>query len=251
MYAFPDVEQDEARRAARCYRALRAVVKETERQIDYDTNAIELETPPLAKDGRDLDCKEDPRALIPQIHTVRFFALGSQLNIIRGLENQDFRFKTFYDLSGSGGQAGLAAALLHAWSGARCFESCSAKHKTALRLKRVVRQIVSHELLTNFRAWSIQDTNFIQADWIDGDVILFDATVFAPLDEGVVCGYLEGRARALQAGSYVILFTNCLKQLMTGGGLKLLYRQELPHTAGRLVSWLYKTILHSNDHRVG
>lgn len=42
------------------------------------------------------------------------------------------------------------------------------------------------------------------------------------LDPALV--FLQGRLRGLQAGSFVILFTRCAEQLLTGDGLILIHR---------------------------
>ncbi|CAM9158992.1 unnamed protein product [Sphacelaria rigidula] len=108
---------------------------------------------------------ENPTELIPDIEEAKFFTLGAQLLVIGGLANQDLRFKTFYDLTGSGGQAGMAAALLQEWSAVRCLESSAVKYEIAVLARRIVNRLDLPDLGTNIAAWKIEHTTFKRADW--------------------------------------------------------------------------------------
>ncbi|CAM9363784.1 unnamed protein product [Pylaiella littoralis] len=123
--------------------------------------------------------------------------------------------------------------------------------------KRIAQRAQPSDALTKTPAWRIEHATLKNAEWVDGDVVFFDGTVFESLDEGVLCRYFQGRLRALQAGSFVVLFTRCADQLLIEESFKLIYCHTQEHTTadGRnrrnFSSWLFKTSLHSNDYRVG
>ncbi|CAM9986822.1 unnamed protein product [Scytosiphon promiscuus] len=189
-------------------------------------------------------------------YQVKFFALGEQFLVIQRLCQQDLRFKTFYDLTGSGGRAGLAALFLQPWSSVVSLENSRANIELAAEARRLVRRVQPRGTLAT-STWRIENITFTEADWIEADVVLLDGTVFERLDEGVICRYFEERLRTLQAGSFVVAFTRCSDQLLVGDNLRLVYSNAREYTTadGRerktFYSWLFKTLLHRNDSRVG
>ncbi|CAM9301172.1 unnamed protein product [Hapterophycus canaliculatus] len=108
MYAFPDIPKKEVCRVARCSR----VFQDTVRSAHEEVKREKARHPDNGVGG---DFATSARNLII-IDQAKFFALGAQFLVIRKLCQQDLKFKTFYDLTGSGGRAGLAAIFLQHWS---------------------------------------------------------------------------------------------------------------------------------------
>jgi hypothetical protein len=253
MLAFPDVDSQEAARAAMCLRKYWIV--------ERLAHKIHLE----AEHSESAALQE---ALAEGKAEARWLALAGVLLVIHRLEGLDFRFKTFYDVTGSGGNASLAAALLYQWSSIKSFEPTASKLSSATALRRAAQLLSAGQaaaaaavatsaqpvLLTAPAQWHISDTNFKAGDYMDGDVLLFDATQFGSLDEGVPLHYASRRLRAVQAGSFVIVLSHCaVPLLLPRRAYKQLYCRAVPYAGGGelLYAWLFRTLLASDDIRIG
>ncbi|CAM9908044.1 unnamed protein product [Chrysoparadoxa australica] len=190
--------------------------------------------------------KVEPSDLLPTKSDARLNAFAGALVMIKE-RGQDFRFKYFYDLSGSSGRAGFAACLMHQWSRVVSYECVKSKEQRARDLLHRGKD----KLLTQPNRWTIHDMSFKSGDWIDGDVVLMDCTTFAPLDEGLLCDVIDVRLRLLQAGSYIVLFTLHNKLLLPPTHYKLLFMHQSHHQSGAFYVWLLVTTQASTDHRVG
>jgi hypothetical protein len=252
MLAFPDVNSQEAARAAKCLRKLWIVERLAHKLQTEHSEPLLLP-------------EDDALSIVPGKAVARWLALAGVLLVIHRLEGLDFRFKTFYDVTGSGGAASLAAALLYQWSSIKSFEPTVSKFGDATALRRAAQllsagQAVATEtstqpvLLTAPAQWHICNTNFKAGDYMDGDVLLFDATQFGSLDEGVPLHYASRRMRALQAGSFVIVLSHCaVPLLLPRRAYKQLYCRPVPYAGGGelLYAWLFRTLLASDDIRIG
>ncbi|CAM9254687.1 unnamed protein product [Ectocarpus sp. 13 AM-2016] len=254
MYAFPDIPRDKTRRVAHASTVFRDVLSAGGSIATQDN--VSREKGPEEGEPTVLDEGENPSGLVPDVQSAKFFALGAQFVIIQNLCNQDLRFKKFYDLVGSGGKAGLAALLLERWSSIVSLESSKRNYDGAIMARRAMGHVESPGALTKTPAWTIEHTTVTKADWVDGDVVFLDGTVFECLDEGVLFSRFQERLGALQAGSFVVVFTFSSEQLLSED-FKLIYSNTHRYTTadgragGSFTSWLFKTLMHSNDHRVG
>ncbi|CAM9363865.1 unnamed protein product, partial [Pylaiella littoralis] len=102
MYAFPDICRDEARRVARCTRVFRGVLLSTRLELKRKKGDARGEQSVRTSCVQNTSASENS-SLVPDPQLAKFLALGAQFVIIQGLCQQDLRFKTFYDLTGSSG----------------------------------------------------------------------------------------------------------------------------------------------------
>jgi hypothetical protein len=257
MLAFPDVDSQEAARAAECLRKF-WIVERLAHKIQLDAEHSE----PSRALQEVLAEADDALSIVPSKAEVRWLALAGVLLVIHRLEGLDFRFKTFYDVTGSGGAASLAAALLYQWSSIKSFEPTASKLSSATALRRAAHLLFGQiavtsakpVLLTAPAQWHISNTTFKAGDYMDGDVLLFDATQFGSLDEGVPLHYASRRLRAVQAGSFVIVLSHCaVPLLLPRRAYKQLYCRAVPYAGGGelLYAWLFRTLLASDDIRIG
>mmetsp|Transcript_21110 Transcript_21110/g.27384 ORF Transcript_21110/g.27384 Transcript_21110/m.27384 type:complete len:290 (-) Transcript_21110:36-905(-) len=189
----------------------------------------------------------------------KFFFIDTLIVQIIREERIDTQYKIFYDLTGSQGHIPLQLSLAYKFktlislemneddvnSGKLILESAS-KKKSEDGTQKENTDIFR----TRPSQWDIRLCSFLEADWIDCNLGIFDCTKFDDYDEGLLCKALEARVRMLQPGSIILVFSKWLICEPFTWNIKLITTDERNMGDGAVLkAWVYKTIRQSSDHR--
>lgn len=138
----------------------------------------------------------------------------------------------------------MTAGLLYRWDVIKCIEHSELGFDKAKNLISTCK-LLGHNFLVKNSAYHI--SNYLKPDFIEADVAFFDATQLGH-DEYLSLKSVENKLKGLVAGSYIIILTHA-NNFWGGNRFVLMDFKEHIEQDSRIYSYLYKTVLASNDAR--
>ena len=174
-----------------------------------------------------------------------YISVAKSLNIIYENSEFDFKNRTFYDLSGSEGKGIAAAGSNFSFFMLKSLEYNDYNKERARNFMVTARKLGCHWGRANI---TYITSNFLIWDFMDGDIVFFDATILGG-DECILLAALHERLVNLLCGSYVIIncrgknpFPETTFRLLSSSGVK-------DEDGWDMNSFVYKQVEESQDKR--